>query len=76
MGSYSLVAYLGTWRKSSFTLVASGKLRLTLRGPRFRGRYLAFGRVWHPSNWQGWIWMDLWLHCRTISSAKSTYANW
>ena len=29
----------------SSTLVASGKLRLTLRGPRFRGRYLAFGRV-------------------------------
>ena len=27
------------------TLVASAKLRLTLRGPRFRGRYLAFGRV-------------------------------
>ena len=25
------------------TLVASGKLRLTLRGPRFRGRYLRQG---------------------------------
>ena len=35
--------HLGTWRKSSFTLVASGKLRLTLRGPRFRGRYLRQG---------------------------------